>query len=84
MISLMNRFKVLSQEGPLDFPFNSRDNSFSFCMTKTTKSNYLNSDIKKVNEEDLKKALQKVRDRNKEIRESYRTDKDTMAFKVGR
>lgn len=57
---------------------------FKILMSKAQKPNYINSEIKKVSESDLKKALNKVNEKNKDIRDSFRVDKDTLAFRAGR
>jgi hypothetical protein len=53
-------------------------------MSKDQKPNYVNTEIKKISESDLKKALSEVNKKNREIRESFKTDKDTLAFRAGR
>ena len=59
-------------------------NLFLNFMSKNQKTNYVNTEIKKVSESDLKKALSEVNKKNKEIRESFKIDKDTLAFRAGR
>jgi len=60
------------------------ENLFLNFMSKNQKQNYVNTEIKKVSESDLKKALSEVKEKNKEIRESFKVDKDTLAFRAGR
>jgi len=50
--------------------------------TNSQKPDYISSDIKKLDKADLKKALSEVNKKNKEIRESFRVDKDTLAFRT--
>jgi len=57
---------------------------FVIVMSESQKPNYVSTRIKKANEVDLKKALSEVKDANKKIRESFRMDKDTLAFRTGR
>ncbi len=85
----MNRFRELFGIGTLNFgllfnvlSFN--ENLSVITMAKEQKQNYLNTEIKKVSESDLKKALTEVNKKNKDIRESFRMDKDTLAFRAGR
>lgn len=85
----MNRFRELFGIGTLNFgllfnvlSFN--ENLSVITMAKEQKPNYLNTEIKKVSESDLKKALTEVNKKNKDIRESFRMDKDTLAFRAGR
>jgi hypothetical protein len=59
-------------------------NLLTAVMSKAQKPNYVSSRIKKANEVDLKKALSEVKENNKEIRESFRMDKDTLAFRTSR
>jgi len=53
-------------------------------MSKTEKPNYISSEIKKVSQVDLKKALIEVNQKNKEVRDSFKMDRETLAFKTGR
>ncbi len=46
-----------------------------------TKPSYISDKIKKVSEVDLKAALKKVNAKNKELRDSFRMDAETMNFK---
>ena len=85
----MNRFRELFGIGTLNIgllfnvlSFN--ENLSIITMAKQQKPNYLNTEIKKVSESDLKKALTEVNKKNKDIRESFRMDKDTLAFRAGR
>ena len=60
-------------------------NLFITIMSKIQAPNYINTtDIKKASEVDLKKALKEVNQKNKDIRESFRMGKDTLAFRTGR
>jgi len=54
----------------------------SMSSTNSQKPDYISSDIKKLDKADLKKALSEVNKKNKEIRESFRVDKDTLAFRT--
>jgi len=47
---------------------------------KTKKPEYINKDIKKVSEADLKKALAEVNAKNKALRESMRITPDVLNF----
>lgn len=85
----MYRFRELFGIGTLNIgllfnvlSFN--ENLSIITMAKEQKPNYLNTEIKKVSESDLKKALTEVNKKNKDIRESFRMDKDTLAFRAGR
>lgn len=85
----MNRFRKIFGIGTLNFGllfnvFSFNDNLSLITMAKDQKQNYLNTEIKKVSENDLKKALTEVNKKNKDIRESFRMDKDTLAFRAGR
>lgn len=53
-------------------------------MSKSQKPDYVSSEIKKVSEVDLKKALMEVKESNRKIRESFRVDRETLAFRTGR
>lgn len=53
-------------------------------MSKPQKPDYVSSEIKKVSEVDLKKALIEVKESNRKIRESFRVDRETLAFRTGR
>lgn len=45
------------------------------------KPNYINAEIKKVSEVDLRKALKEVKEKNKAIRESFRLTLEVLNFK---
>lgn len=51
---------------------------------RTQKPDYVSSEIKKVSEVDLKKALMEVKESNRKIRESFRVDRETLAFRTGK
>jgi hypothetical protein len=59
-------------------------NLFFGIMSKAKKPNYISSEVKKLSEVDLKKALFEVKQKNLEIRESFKMDKETLAFRTGR
>lgn len=85
----MNRFREVFGIGTLNLGLllnvlTLNENLSVITMAKEQKPNYLNTEIKKVSESDLKKALSEVNKKNKDIRESFRMDKDTLAFRAGR
>lgn len=45
-----------------------------------SESGYINTKIKKVSEDDLRKALREVNKKNKEIRDSFRLTAEVMSF----
>lgn len=86
----MNRFLEISHASvPIFLGFTNAQlyfsgNLFLNFMSKNQKPNYINTEVKKVSESDLKKALSEVNKKNKELRESFKMDKDTLAFRAGR
>lgn len=51
-------------------------------MKKNEKQTYVNLEIKKVSEISLQKALNNLKEKNLELRKSFKVDKDTLSFRV--
>ena len=59
-------------------------NLFNSFMSKSAKPSYINKEIKKISQEDLKKALITAEKNYKEVKESFKVDKETLSFRAGR
>ncbi|MFN8334369.1 MAG: hypothetical protein U0U09_04525 [Cyclobacteriaceae bacterium] len=53
-------------------------------MSKAQKPNYISSDIKKVSEVDLKQVLKDISKKNQEFKDSFKIDRETLAFRTGK
>jgi hypothetical protein len=50
-------------------------------FAKACREKYINENIKSVSETDLRNALRKVNQKNKELRESFRITNDVLNFR---
>ncbi len=55
-----------------------------YIMAKQRKNEHVNPEIKYVTESVLKEALDNLNQKNREIRESFRMDRETFAFRAGK